>query len=132
MSRGVVSRLLLSALFVGSGLLHFIATDTYTAIVPDILPAPRTLVLISGVAEIAGGLGLLFAPTRRLAGWGLILLLLAVWPANFKMLFDGLRTQASWLELAVLVARIPLQVAIAWWVWRVARPGRPRPLASEL
>jgi uncharacterized membrane protein len=77
---------LLAALFVGAGLLHFLHPETYLRIMPPALPAPRLLVLLSGVAEMAGGLGLLLPATRRWAASGLLALLLAVFPANIYML----------------------------------------------
>ena len=85
---------------------------------PPWLPYPRGLVLLSGVFQIAGGLGVLHPRTRRAAGWGLILLLLAVWPANFQMLFDARASGASAGTQALLALRIPLQIPLIWWVWR--------------
>ena len=93
---------------------------------PPWLPYPRELVLLSGVFQIAGGLGVLHPRTRRAAGWGLILLLLAVWPANFQMLFDARASGASAATQALLALRIPLQIPLIWWVWRscVRSPAR--------
>ncbi|RZL04874.1 MAG: DoxX family membrane protein [Hymenobacter sp.] len=79
-------RWLLAVVFVGAGILHFIHPETYLRIMPPALPAPRLLVLLSGVAEVAGGLGLLLPATRRWAAWGLLALLVAVFPANVYML----------------------------------------------
>ena len=83
---------------------------------PPALPAPRLLVLLSGVAEVAGGLGLLLPATRRWAAWGLLVLLVAVFPANVHML-----RLASALHIPawVLWARLPLQPLLMWAVWRV-------------
>ncbi|WP_240734759.1 DoxX family membrane protein [Hymenobacter sp. UV11] len=108
----------LALLFVGAGALHFIHPETYLRIMPPALPAPRLLVLLSGAAEVAGGLGLLLPATRRWAAWGLLALLLAVFPANVYMvgLADALHIPA-W----VLWARLPLQPLLMWAVWRAAR-----------
>jgi len=108
----------LALLFVGAGLLHFIHPETFERIVPPVLPAPRLLVLLSGAAEVAGGLGLLLPTTRRWAGWGLLALLVAVFPANVYMvgLADTLHIPA-W----VLWARLPLQPLLMWAVWRAAQ-----------
>ena len=80
------SRTLLSAFFVGAGINHFLIPRAYESIVPPSMrdDAAR-LVAISGVAEIAGGVGVLLPRTRRLAGLGLIALLAAVFPANLHM-----------------------------------------------
>lgn len=109
---------LLAVLFVGAGLLHFLRPETYLRIVPPALPAPRLLVLLSGAAEVAGGLGLLLPATRRWAAWGLVALLLAVLPANVYML--QINTHLH-LPAWALWARLPLQPLLMWWVWRVGR-----------
>src|SRR5689334_10622155 len=78
-------RLLLAGAMVVVGVLHFVNPGGFVRIVPAYLPAPLALVLISGAAEILGGLGLLVPRTRRLAAWGLVALYLAVFPANLNM-----------------------------------------------
>ncbi len=114
----------LAALFVGAGLLHFLHPASYLRIMPPALPAPRLLVALSGAAEVAGGLGLLLPATRRAAAWGLLALLVAVFPANVHML--QLHEQLH-LPAWALWARLPLQPLLLWWVWRAA--VRP-PVAS--
>ncbi|WP_229725351.1 DoxX family protein [Hymenobacter baengnokdamensis] len=111
----------LALLFVGAGLLHFIRPETYLRIMPPALPAPRLLVLLSGAAEVTGGLGLLLPATRRWAAWGLLALLVAVLPANVYMLqiCEKLHIPA-W----VAWARLPLQPLLMWAVWRITL-GRP-------
>ena len=105
----------LALLFAGAGLTHFVAPAGFVRIVPPYLPAPLLLVYLSGLAELAGGLGLLWPITRRLAGLGLMFLLIAVFPANIYMLQAhgaGL-TVPDW----VLWLRLPLQVVLLVWVW---------------
>lgn len=106
----------LALLFVGAGVLHFVRPEIFERIVPPALPAPRLLVLLSGVAEVAGGLGLLLPATRRGAAWGLLALLVAVFPANVYMV--GL-AEALHLPAWVLWARLPVQPLLMWAVWRV-------------
>jgi len=108
----------LALLFVGAGALHFLKPETYLRIMPPALPAPRLLVLLSGAAELAGGLGLLLPATRRLAGWGLLALLVAVFPANVHMV--GLAS-ALHIPAWVLWARLPLQPLLGWAVWRASQ-----------
>ncbi len=111
-------RYLLSFLVIASGVMHFVAPDKFTKIVPDWLPAPRALVSVSGFFEIAGGLGLLVKPTRKLAGWGLAALFAAVFPANINMAVHKIYTDNPW----ILWGRLPFQaVFIAWAVW-LTRP----------
>ena len=113
------SRGLLALLFIGAGVLHFVAPATYLRIMPPYLPEPLLLVYVSGVAEIVGGVGLLVPTTRRLAGWGLILLLLAVFPANVYMLQTHGAGMA--VPLWALWLRLPLQAVLIVWVWWSAR-----------
>jgi uncharacterized membrane protein len=80
------------------------------------LPRPDLLVAISGVAELLGAMGLLLPRTRRAAGWGLILLLIAVFPANIRMLQDARASNASAVWQAMLWARLPLQALLIWLV----------------
>jgi uncharacterized membrane protein len=127
-ARRQVARWVLALFFLLGGSAHFYAPEVYRPMMPPALPAPDALIAISGVAELLGGLGLLLAPTRRWAGWGLILLLLAVFPANCHMALAqvpfGGRTLPAW----VLWARLPLQPVFIAWVWWVAlAAGRPRP-----
>ena len=107
-------------LFIAAGAGHFIPPAMYEQIVPPQLGHAGVLVAISGIAEIAGGLGLMFPRTRRVAGFGLIALLVAIWPANIYMALEADRFAAAapaWL----LWARVPLQVVMIWWVERVSR-----------
>src|SRR5436190_639283 len=80
-----VLRWLAAAFFVAVGVKHFLNPVFFRQIVPPALPHPALLVVVSGVCEIAGGVGLLFRRLRRAAGWGLIALLVAVFPANVYM-----------------------------------------------
>ena len=111
---------LLALLFVGAGVLHFVMPRPYERIVPQWLPNAALLVKLSGVAEILGGLGLLIPVTRQAAGWGLILLLISVFPANVEMLRLARAGHATRLWQAGLWLRLPLQALMIWWVWRSA------------
>ena len=113
------ARLLMGTLYITAGALHFILTRTYVNIMPDYLPAHRDLVLISGAAEIAGGLGVLIPQTKRPAAWGLILLLIAVMPANIWMAQHPERYPG--IPLWVLWLRLPLQLPLIYWAWRYTR-----------
>ncbi|PAP80762.1 hypothetical protein B1759_05150 [Rubrivirga sp. SAORIC476] len=116
-----LSSILLASVFIGTGLLHFLKPRMFEAIVPPSLPAPRALVLISGAAEILGGLGLLVPAVRPWAGWGLVALLVAVFPANLYMARESERFRRlapRWL----LLARLPLQLVLIAWVLWASRP----------
>ena len=116
---------LTAAGFVVAGVLHFVITDAYVQVMPPIFPAPRLLVLVSGVAEIVGGLGLLVPRLRRAATVGLVALLVAVWPVHFWLLVEpGLAPVFPyWLLVLRLPAQIPM-MAWVWWVGTVPADGR--------
>lgn len=107
------SQKLLAGLFCTTGVLHFVIPEVYEDIIPDYLPAHRELVYISGVAELAGGIGVTMPQTRKAAGWGLAALLVAVFPANVHMALNpkDYDQVPSWL----LWARLPLQPLAGWW-----------------
>jgi uncharacterized membrane protein len=108
----------LAVLFVGAGLAHFVWPSAFARIVPPALPAPRALVFVSGAFEILGGIGLLVPALRVWAGWGLILLLIAVFPANVHMALRPDRFPA--LPVWALYLRLPLQFVLAAWVYGAA------------
>ncbi|MFE6511328.1 DoxX family protein [Nocardioides sp. NPDC057767] len=117
----------LAALFLGSGTLHLVRPQVFEPIVPPQLPEARKVVEISGVAEIACGLGLLHPKTRRIAGLASAALLVGVFPANVQMSVDAgkranrKRTAKSAGFFAGTVARLPLQ----WPMIKVAlRAGK--------
>lgn len=122
---GKASRRLLALFFVIAGVLHFVFAPDYMKIVPAWLPWHRTLVLLSGVCEIAGGLGVLVQRIRRWAGYGLIALCVAVLPANVQMLLDAPAAGASTAWLTLLWLRLPLQLLLIAWIWHATRQRRP-------
>ena len=119
--KSLFSRTLLGSVFAVAGALHFVSPETYERIMPPYLPLHRELVYLSGAFEILGGLGLFPERTRSAAGIGLILLLVAVWPANLQMLLDARAAEKPAWWVASLWARMPLQVVLMVWVWRASR-----------
>lgn len=113
----------LAVFFVLNGVNHFRDPGTYVVMVPDALPAPWTLVYLSGLAEIAGGLGVLHPRTRRLAAWGLIALLVAVFPANLNNAIHDVPLAGYDLPAWALWARLPVQLVLIAWCWMFTRPG---------
>ena len=115
------SRWIFAGIFVASGILHFAIPETYARIVPPMFPRPRLLVLISGGAEILGGVGLLVPRTRRAAAFGLAVLLVAVFPANIYMAVAHVPSQGimgnRWLQWL----RLPFQVPLICWAWHYTR-----------
>lgn len=103
--------------FIAAGVNHFVNPKPYLSMMPSYLPAHAALVQISGLAEILGGAGIFPAGTRRFAAWWLILLLVAVFPANLNVALHGWSGES--LPGWVLWCRLPLQVLFIWWVYSI-------------
>lgn len=121
MTRIEAARTALALFFVTAGILHFVVPGYYRGIVPSYLPFPATLVAVSGAAEIAGGAGLLVPRLRQAAGFGLIVLLVFVLPANVEMLQLSRARRDPWWQESLLWLRLPFQAVLVWWVWRLSR-----------
>lgn len=118
-----VSLILVSAFFVFVGVNHFLNPAFFEAIVPPYLPSPRLLVDLSGVCEIAGGIGILVPALRQPARWGLIALLIAVFPANLHMALNPQPFVDSGFPLWALYLRLPLQGVLILWVFWSGKPA---------
>lgn len=119
-NRVTLSLILIAAIFMTSGVLHLVKPSWYMSIMPPWIPAPFALVLISGVFEILGAACVLIPMTRVAAGWWLIALLVAVFPANIQMLLKAHAEHASPAWQLALAGRLPLQPALIYWVYRAA------------
>lgn len=115
-----IARVFAGPVMVLLGVNHFVMPQTYVSAIPDALGAQLALVYISGVAEIAGGLGTMHARTRRIAGWWLIATLVAIFPANVHMAIHPDRYPAIPGGGVTLVARLPLQIVFVYLVWVAA------------
>ena len=111
-----------SGLYVVAGALHFVQTDAYLKIMPPYIPWHLAMVQISGVCEILGGLGLLLPQTRRAAAWGLIALLIAVFPANVYMATNPIEAGAASIAPVLRWGRLPLQLLLGWWLLWCTKP----------
>lgn len=118
---GVVA---LGLLFVAAGLNHFISLDFYLPMMPPYLPAHRELIWLSGGLEVIGGLAVLVPAWRSAAGWGMVALMVAVFPANLHMALNP--ADFSDVPAWFLYIRLPLQGLLIWWAFAVTRPmSRP-------
>ena len=102
--------------FIGAGVNHFVHPRPYLTMMPPWVPDPATANALAGAAEVAGGVGLLIPRLRRPAGWGLLVLLVAVFPANVQVARHGwpgtnIPAWALWARLPVQ----PLLLAVVWW-----------------
>ena len=120
-----LSLLVLAAAFLAAGVNHFLNPSFYVSIMPPYLPAHLELVYISGAFEILGAIGVMLGPMRSWAGYGLIALLAAVFPANIHMAMNPEAYVADGAPLWLLYARLPLQLVFAAWVyWSVLTSQR--------
>jgi uncharacterized membrane protein len=117
----------LAALFyVTAGILHFVKPEPYLELMPPYIPWHEAMVQISGAFEILGGLGLLLPQTRRAAAWGLVALLIAVFPANLYMATNPVEAGAAGVAPIIRWGRLPLQALLIWWIlWCTAAPPKP-------
>lgn len=118
-------RAVLGAAMIFVGALHFVQPGPFVTMIPAGLPAPLALVYISGVAEIAGGVGLFVPRLRRAASWGLIALYIAVFPANVNMAVHELPLGDQRISTFALWARLPLQLVFIAWAWWAGKDGAP-------
>jgi uncharacterized membrane protein len=108
-------RQLVGPFYVFAGVMHFVIPRTYKKIVPPWVPARHAMVYASGVAEIAGGVGMMVPARRRLAGWWLIATMIGVFPANLHMAMNAEEYPAVPGGAVSLWARLPFQgVFVAW------------------
>jgi len=121
------ARWLLTLFLIAAGCNHFLQPDLHIAMIPAMLPAPRTLVLVSGIAQVVGGLGLVFRSTRRVAAWGVVVLLIVLLPANVNMALHHLPYGNHQVPAWILWARVPLQAVFVAWAWWFTRPDDTPP-----
>jgi uncharacterized membrane protein len=114
-------------IYVLAGVLHFVAPAAYERVVPPQFPRPRELVYLSGVAEIALGAGVLHPETREVSAWGLIALLVAVFPANVYIVQEDIPAELAPDDLEDVARaagwlRLPFQAVLMAWAWWYTRP----------
>ena len=122
------ARLATGIAFIFTGVSHFIIPEKFMEMMPPFLPMPLFLIYLSGVFEILGGIGLIISKTRKIAAIGLIVLLLAIFPANIYVALNNIQL-GGFMNYAVYQwLRLPMQfvlIAWGWWcaahykVWRI-------------
>ena len=116
-----VAVVLAASFYILAGPLHFIKPEPYLRIMPPYIPWHAAMVQISGALEILGGLGLILRWTQRGAAWGLVVLLIAVFPANLYMALHPVEAGAASIT-PVRWGRLPLQAVLIWWLLWCTRP----------
>ncbi|MEI6485840.1 MAG: DoxX family protein [Sphingomonadales bacterium] len=110
-----IARLVLAIAYFAVGIVHLNSPEGFLPIVPDWVPWPRAVVLATGVAEIAGAIGLMIPRLRRAAAWGLAAYAVCVFPANIKHAVDGVVVAGVALGWAYHGPRLLAQPVIVWW-----------------
>jgi len=111
----------MAALYIVAGINHFVNPAGYIKILPPRLPYPGLIIIISGICEILFALFLLPVITRRFAAWAIILLLIAIFPANLQMTMNYYNTNNPGLWLTIL--RLPLQGLLIYWAYQYTKAG---------
>ena len=114
--------LIIALFFLAGGIAHFVYTDFFILAMPEYISHHEELVIISGVFEILGAVGILIPQTRLWAGYGLIALIIAVFPANINMALHP-ENHENLSEL-LLYIRLPFQFLFIWFVWWTMTPER--------
>ncbi|MCW2413211.1 MULTISPECIES: DoxX family protein [unclassified Sphingobium] len=129
------ARWVLAAAYLVAGMAHLRTPAGFIAITPDWVPWPAQVVMLTGLAEIAGALGLMIPPLRRAAGIGLALYALCVWPANLHHALGDIAIGGTHLGWWYHAPRLALQPVIIWWAlwasgvtdwpWRTGAARKP-------
>ena len=112
----------MGAFYILSGLNHFVSADAYIAIMPDYLPWHSQLVFLSGLGEVGLGIAVLIPATRVAAAWGIIVLLIAIFPANLYVAMNDLPYVGDEPNTLVNWLRLPLQLVLIAWAYWYTRP----------
>jgi uncharacterized membrane protein len=139
-SRKEKLRVILAICIIVVGTLHFLVPDPFVKIVPPYLPYHLELVYISGFFEILGGIGILVPPVSQAAAWGLLLLFIAVFPANINMAVNQIDLPGIPDSSLLRWGRLPFQAVLIAWAWWYTRSSNleqqvsllPRPLVEYL
>jgi uncharacterized membrane protein len=107
---------LMAFLYIIAGFNHFRKPGMYIRIIPPFFNNPKLINTLSGVAEILLGLLLLFPFSKRFAAWGIIALLIAIFPANLFMFQD--KKAGFGLPKWILFVRLPLQIVLIYWAYQ--------------
>lgn len=116
----IIALYLMAGLYAAAGINHFLHPSLYNSIMPPWLGGHYGLIYLSGICEILFGLLLIPVKTRRVAAWSIIILLIAVFPANIQMMLNYIHENRSTLWIAIV--RLPLQAVLIWWAYQYSKP----------
>lgn len=112
--------------YIGAGIIHFVNPGFYLPMMPPYLPYHLELVYLSGLAEIALGALVLLPSVRPLAAWGIIVLLIAIFPANLHIALHNVPLAGAEHGAGVWNwVRLPVQALLIVWAWLYTGPEEP-------
>lgn len=130
--RKEVFRVILTISMIVVGVLHFLKPEPFVKIVPDYLPYHLELVYISGFFEILLGIGLLIPAVSSAASWGLIVLFIAVFPANINQVVNNIAIEGIPHNQLLYWIRLPFQAVLIAWAWWFTKKPSQQPKESNL
>lgn len=130
--RKEVFRVILTISMIVVGTLHFLKPEPFVKIVPDYLPYHLELVYISGFFEILLGIGLLIPAVSSAAAWGLIVLFIAVFPANINQVVNNIAIEGIPHNQLLYWIRLPFQAVLIAWAWWFTKKPSQQPEESNL
>src|SRR6185369_3607070 len=108
----------MSVFYVFAGVMHFVRPDYYMPMMPPYLPWHLFLIYLSGVAEVVLGIAVLIPSVRSLAAWGIILLLIAIFPANLHIALNNVALFGNPEGAGIFNwIRLPFQAVLIAWAW---------------
>jgi uncharacterized membrane protein len=110
-----IARWVLALAYLVAGVAHLRSPGGFIAITPGWVPYPAAVIFLTGLAEVAGAVGLMMPPLRKAAGIGLALYALCVWPANINHALNDIAIGGVHLGWAYHGPRLALQPVIIWW-----------------
>lgn len=111
---------LMAGMYIVAGIMHFVKPKIYMRVMPKYIPFHKEMVILSGIAEITLGFGMLFSMTRTLSLYGILLMLMVFLLVHFYML-SGEKASAG-IPKWILILRIPLQFGLMYWAWFYINP----------
>lgn len=108
----------MAAFYIVAGIMHFIRPDYYVPMMPPYLPGHDALIFLSGIAELVLGVAVLVPSLRSMAAWGIIILLIAIFPANLHIALNNVPVfGAAEGAGAMNWVRLPFQLVLILWAW---------------
>lgn len=118
----IIPKILFAAIFIFGGIAHFTKVDFYLSMMPDYLPYHLELVYISGAIELVLGALLLIPKYKTYSAYGIIALLVAVFPANIHMYLNA--PDYPQMSETALIIRLPIQLLLILWAYAYTRKGQ--------